>query len=189
MATAAISYFKRYKMEVDLPGLPPPVLPPGFTCLPWREDLILAHAEALFQSFQGEIDSQVFPSLGDILGCRTLMIEISRKWGFIPGSTWLLTGPGGSLCGSVQGLRERAGVGAIQNLGIVPPCRGEGLGRALLLQALHGFRAAGLMRAMLEVTAENEPAVNLYRRLGFRRRKILYKAVPDPRADLPLFFL
>jgi len=188
MATAAIAYFKRYKMEVDLVGLPEPVLPDGFTCLPWSEDLLLTHAEALFHSFHAEIDAHVFPSLGDIIGCRALMIEISRKWGFLPGATWLLIGPGGP-CGSVQGLRERSGVGAIQNLGIVPAWRGQGLGRALLLYALHGFRASGLTRALLEVTAENEPAVNLYRRLGFRRRKILYKAVPDPRADFPLVLL
>jgi hypothetical protein len=188
MATAAISYFKRYRMEVDLPGLPSLRLPDGFTCLPWGEDLLFTHADVLFGSFQGEIDSQVFPSLGDALGCRALMIEISRKGGFLPGATWLLSGPGGP-CGSVQGIRERSGVGAIQNLGILPAWRGRGLGQGLLLAALHGFRDAGLSKAVLEVTAENEPAVHLYRQLGFRKRKILYKAVPDPRSEVPLIFL
>jgi GNAT superfamily N-acetyltransferase len=188
MATAAISYFKRYRMEVDLSTLPPLTLPDGFSCLPWSEDLLQTHAEVLFGSFQGEIDANVFPSLGDLIGCQALMIEISRKWGFLPGATWLLTGPGGA-CGSVQGIRERSGVGAIQNLGILPFWRGQGLGQALLLAALHGFHTAGLARAMLEVTAENEPAVCLYRGLGFRKRKILYKAVPDPRSEVPLALL
>jgi GNAT superfamily N-acetyltransferase len=188
MATAAISYFKRYRMEVDLPTLAPVALPEGFTLLPWSDELLFTHAEVLFGSFHCEIDSQVFPSLGDLLGCRALMLEISRKWGFLPGTTWLLSGPGGA-CGSVQGIRERSGVGAIQNLGILPACRGQGLGQGLLLAALHGFRAAGLRQAVLEVTAENEPAVHLYRRMGFRKRKILYKPVPDPRTEIPLALL
>ena len=38
-------------------------------------------------------------------------------------------------------------------------------------------RAHRLGRAFLEVTAQNDGAVRLYRRLGFRRRKTLYKAV------------
>lgn len=178
---AAISYFKRYKMEVDLHDLPPPALPPGFGCLPWRTDLLESHAEVLYDSFHQEIDAIVFPSLGDRSGCTCLMSEIVRKWGFESQATWLLCGPNGP-CGSVQGLRERRGLGAIQNLGIAPAWRGRGLGQALLLQALHGFYRAGLARALLEVTAQNDGAIRLYRRLGFRRCKTLYKAVPDLRS-------
>jgi ribosomal protein S18 acetylase RimI-like enzyme len=189
MATVApISYFKRYKMEANLHALPAPSLPAGYTCLSWSGSLLEAHAEALFGSFHQEIDSVVFPSLGDRDGCRCLMTEIARKWGFLPGATWLLTGPGGP-CGTVQGIRERGGLGAIQNLGILPAYRGRGLGRALLLHALHGFDACGLGRALLEVTARNDAAVSLYRRLGFRRCKTLYKAVPDFRAGFPASLL
>jgi GNAT superfamily N-acetyltransferase len=181
---AVISYFKRYKMEVDLHDIPLPVLPSGFICAPYSHALLEAHAEVLFGSFHQEIDSIVFPSLGDRDGSRYLMTEICRKWGFLPGATWLLTGPEGP-CGTVQGLRERSGLGAIQNLGIEPSYRGRGLGRALLLHALHGFIKAGLERAMLEVTAQNDGAIRLYRCLGFRRCKTLYKAVPDFRATFP----
>ena len=55
----------------------------------------------------------------------------------------------------------------------------DAFGEALLLQALHGFCRVGLGRAQLEVTAQNDTAIRLYRRLGFRRSKTLYKAVPD----------
>jgi ribosomal protein S18 acetylase RimI-like enzyme len=72
---------------------------------------------------------------------------------------------------------DRGPIGAIQNLGVVPEHRGRGLGRALVHQALIGFRDSGLDRAYLEVTAENQGAVVLYRSLGFRRAKTLYKAV------------
>ncbi len=72
---------------------------------------------------------------------------------------------------------DRGPIGAIQNVGVVPEYRGRGLGQALLRQALEGFYQAGLRRAYLEVTAENAPAVQLYRSVGFRRIKVLYKAV------------
>ena len=89
-----------------------------------------------------------------------------------------LVGPAGP-CGSVQGVGDAGSTGAIQNLGIAPGYRNRGLGSLLLLQALAGFRRAGLRRALLEVTAQNEGAIRLYRRLGFRRRKTVYKAVAN----------
>jgi ribosomal protein S18 acetylase RimI-like enzyme len=173
---ASVCYFKRYKMEVDLIGLPAPELPAGVRLLPWSPALLEAHAEALFGAFRREIDATVFPSLGDRDGCGMLMSELTRRRGFVSQATWLLVGPEGP-CGTVQGLHERGAVGAIQNLGVLPTWRGRGLGQALLLLALHGFSRAGLGRGQLEVTASNDAAVRLYRRLGFRRSKTLYKAV------------
>jgi ribosomal protein S18 acetylase RimI-like enzyme len=84
---------------------------------------------------------------------------------------------GTTFCGTVQGIEDRFGYGAIQNLGIVPEHRGRGLGSVLLMKALEGFRRAGLKRAYLEVTAQNEGAVRLYRRLGFVKARTVYKAV------------
>jgi GNAT superfamily N-acetyltransferase len=173
----SLSYFKRFRMEVELAWMPPPPPPPdGHSLVAWHAGLMQAHADVLYASFHDTVDAVVFPSLGDRSGCYFLMTEISRKSGFLPGATWLLAGPDGG-CGSVQGVREAGGVGAIQNLGIAPGCRNRGLGSVLLLHALDGFRRAGLKRALLEVTADNEGAIRLYRRLGFRRRKTVYKAV------------
>jgi ribosomal protein S18 acetylase RimI-like enzyme len=172
-----VTYFKRFKMEIDLYEAPPvPVLPDGFHWVGWNETLVDLHADVKFLSFHEEIDSMVFPSLATRQGCHNLMSEISRRTGFIPGATWLVACAAGN-CGTVQGVRERNGMGAIQNLGVAPLYRGRGLGSALLLQALLGFRRAGLGRAFLEVTAQNEAAIRLYRRHGFRCRKTVYKVV------------
>jgi ribosomal protein S18 acetylase RimI-like enzyme len=144
--------------------------------MPWDEALVELHAEVKFRCFHEEIDATVFPSLGDRTGCSRLMTAIRRKAGFLPEATWLIGSPT-DYCGTVQGVREVNRQGAIQNLGVTAEHRGRGLGSALLLQALHGFRRAGLGRAFLEVTAQNDGAVRLYRRLGFRCRKTTYKAV------------
>ncbi len=173
----AITYYKRFRMEIDLDGsMAPPVLPPEFSWVAWEESLIDDHAEVKYISFRCEIDACVFPCLGDRYGCQRLMREIRRKPGFLPGATWMIAGPEGYV-GTVQGITDRGPIGAIQNVGVIPRYRGLGLGRALVRRALQGFSLAGLCRAYLEVTAENSGAVRLYRTIGFRRAKTLYKAV------------
>lgn len=180
-----VTYFKRFRMEIDLEAAPPVApLPEEYSWVAWDESLIGVHAEVKFYCFQDEIDAAVFPSLSHRQGCHHLMAEIRRRPGFITGATWLVHCPAG-FCGTVQGMRDRAGWGAIQNLGVTPSHRGRGIGSALLLQALLGFRRAGLGRAFLEVTAQNDAAVRLYRRLGFRCRKTVYKAVEADRLCQP----
>ncbi len=179
----ALTYFKRYRMEFDLGGrdLNWPQPPEGYHALPWEATLLEAHAEVKYLSFRGEIDANVFPCFCELSGCKRLMGEISRKAGFLPEATWLAV-YGGSregeheYCGTVQGIRDRSGMGAIQNLGILPAHRGLGLGTYLLFRALQGFWQAGLDRVFLEVTAENDGAIRLYRRLGFRVVKTVFKA-------------
>ncbi len=178
-----LTYYKRYRMEIDLHRLPAsPALPMEYRLVPWDARFLPAHAEAKYQSFQSEIDANVFPCLGEYDGCLRLMTEISRKDGFLPGATWLLLHHNvdeqrHEACGTVQGIRDRSGLGAIQNLGVTPEHRGRGLGSVLLLRSLEGFRQAGLRRAFLEVTAQNDGAVRLYRRLGFHKARTVYKAV------------
>ncbi|VTS06927.1 GNAT family N-acetyltransferase [Tuwongella immobilis] len=170
-------YYKRFRMECSLEDIPAPDrLPDGFIWLPWNDSLLELHAETKLACFQHEVDSTVFPSLGELPGCLNLMKAIRNRPGFCPQATWLIAGPDG-FCGTVQGLIDAAGLGAIQNLGVVPGCRGLGLGKALLLQALQGFRQVGLSRGFLEVTACNELAVQMYRRFGFRSVKTIYRSV------------
>ncbi len=51
-------------------------LQPGFEFHPWKKHLLPAHAEAKFRSFRNELDSNVFPCLGEPDGCLRLMREI-----------------------------------------------------------------------------------------------------------------
>jgi len=172
-----MTYFKRYRMEVGLDRpFPSPRLPEGFSWHPWHDSLIDRHAEVKYECFRDETDAQVFPNLGCPTGCRELMRIIRYLDGFVPQATWLLVGPDGGV-GTVQGVSDCRIYGAIQNLGVVPAFRGQGLGEALLLKALHGFQRIGLRRAYLEVTADNAAAVDLYRKHGFRNYRTLYKSV------------
>jgi ribosomal protein S18 acetylase RimI-like enzyme len=172
-----IIYYKRYRMEIDLNGLPPvPPLHRPLEWVRWDESLLVVHADVKSRAFLGTIDAEVFPSLGGREGCLRLMREIRRKGGFLPGATWLIRDQD-EYCAAIQGVIDYGPVGAIQNVGVVPEWRGRGLGHLLVARALEGFRLAGLRRAYLEVTAENAGAVRLYRHLGFHKAKTLYKAV------------
>lgn len=178
--STSVIWFKRFRMELDLqePMPPVPALAAGLTWLSWRRELLETHALVKFQSFCGEMDGVIFPNLGCHDGCLRLMREIVAKPGFRPEATWLVM-DGDIPCGTIQGVRDFPGCGAIQNIGVAPAYRSRGLGTALLLQAVWGFRRLGYHRATLEVTAQNDAAVRLYRRFGFRRRRTLFKAV-DP---------
>jgi hypothetical protein len=179
----ALTYFKRYRMEIKLLSrdLPRLTAPEGYWVIPWDNSLLETHAEVKYESFHDEIDANVFPCFTELAGCYRLMSEISRKPGFLPQATWLAAyaGSGGGpleYCGTVQGLGDRTGLGAIQNLGVIPGHRGRGLGMLLMDRALRGFRQAGLTRAFLEVTADNQGAIRLYERLGFAVVKTVFKA-------------
>jgi ribosomal protein S18 acetylase RimI-like enzyme len=171
-------------MEFDFTQTPLPeaILPEGYRWLPWHRRFLERHSQVKYASFCAEIDSQVFPCLGNLAGCRRLMQEICAQVNFLPEATWLITYRFDDWsaivdCATIQGLGKSATLGAVQNVGVVPEHRGQGLGRALVLRALAGFKSQGLKRVYLEVTAENQQAVSLYQSIGFQHTRTMYKAV------------
>ncbi|HJN66582.1 MAG TPA: N-acetyltransferase [Pirellulales bacterium] len=179
-----IRYFKRFRMDLALAGrdFSHAPLPPGYRLCSWHQGGIAGHAAAKFRSFHDQIDADVFPCLGDEQGCYRLMTEIAGKPGFLPTATWLLAWQEAATApldyiGTIQGIWDRGGFGSIQNLGVAPEHRGQGLGEILLRRALAGFQQEGLGRVFLEVTAENLVAIHLYEQLGFSRVRTSYKAV------------
>lgn len=86
------TYFRRFRMEFDLTqrALEPQSLPEGYRFERWHVDWIPAHAQAKYLSFRQELDTNVFPCLGDEAGCLRLMRDISNRDGFLPKATWLI---------------------------------------------------------------------------------------------------
>lgn len=179
-------YYRRFRMEFDFAEreLPPVRLPEAFELLPWDPRDLLRHAATKYECFRDEVDSRLFPSLGTAAGCERLMLEIVSQKSFLPAATFLLAKrPNRSGftedCGTIQGLGLSGDSGSIQNVGVLPQYRGYGLGRSLVAAALHGFRRVGVQRVYLEATAENLPAIQLYRSLGFRLIRTTYREVPE----------
>ncbi len=178
-----VEYYKRFRMELDLRhAIAVPVIDPELRWLAWDDRLLEVHARVKYESFHGEVDRRVFPNLGSMTGCQLLMSCIRNSIGFHPPATWLISNSRGAIA-TVQGLFEEPTIGAIQNVGVMPGYRRGGLGRALVLKAVHAFREAGAQCVALEVTACNIAALRLYRELGFRAKKTVYRTVVTPDRD------
>jgi ribosomal protein S18 acetylase RimI-like enzyme len=79
---------------------------------------------------------------------------------------------------AIRGLRGR-----IAGIGVAPQHRGRRVGETLMHRLLDEARARGVQWLWLEVLTQNEPAIRLYQKLGFRRiRRLLVLSRP---ADTP----
>lgn len=187
MKTAPLRYYKRFQMELDLRRWQRPdwSLPANYRLVPWHPLLVDVHARVKCRSFRDELDSVIFPCLGQFETCVRLMDDIADRDGFVPEATWLVEFLGSSVrhpefCGTIQAIRVSRQRANIQNVGVTPRHRGLGLGAALVQASLWGMQQVGSTKAALEVTADNHSAVRLYRRLGFRAFKTVYKSVEPP---------
>jgi ribosomal protein S18 acetylase RimI-like enzyme len=186
MRVLNLRYHKRFQMELDLRRTrPQPIaLCPEYRLLPWSASLVRDHAQAKYLSFRDELDAVVFPCLSSFESCLRLMGEIVERDGFVPEATWLAQYVGAGprkieSCGTIQSIRISRQKANFQNIGVTPLHRHRGVGAALILAALTGLQQVGVSRVALEVTANNETAVRLYRRLGFRSVKTVYKAIEE----------
>ncbi len=69
--------------------------------------------------------------------------------------------------------------------GVAPKYRGAGIARELMQECIRESRARGERRMLLEVIDGNEPAVRLYRKLGFvAKRRLVGYAHPGAVAEL-----
>jgi ribosomal-protein-alanine N-acetyltransferase len=76
----------------------------------------------------------------------------------------------GELVGSTIGRIEKIGsrvVGRVYTLNVRPDFRRRGIGVALLKSLEKEFKRFGCEKVILEVAVDNEPAMRLYRSLGY----------------------
>lgn len=155
-------------MGRDLDGMhAPPALPPGLgwhmRCSPgaaWLRGL--ADASALTAGQQA---------------LHAAMLE-SIAW---PAAfAWLERGGVAAAFGLA--VLERGAVG-LYDIAVVPPMRGQGLGRALVQGLLHWAQGQGARSAQLQVREPNEAARTLYEGLGFRDLYAYHYRLPPTGAD------
>ncbi|MDO4574528.1 MAG: GNAT family N-acetyltransferase [Planctomycetia bacterium] len=169
-------------MEIDLRqhAFSTPELPEGYFVEPWNPALLESHATAHYLSFRNTPDARLFGNFQTFRGCRKVMENIVKRYNFCPAATHLIvyhpTGAFHTECAAtIQGVIHADGNGGIQNVGVVPAHQHRGLGHALLALALSGYQKYGVRRATLDVTADNEKALGLYRNIGFIVTQVYYR--------------
>jgi ribosomal-protein-alanine N-acetyltransferase len=83
----------------------------------------------------------------------------------------------------ICGLRDIAGEGEITNVVVDKNYRKQGIAEMLLEKALDEGRMHGIEAFTLEVRAGNEPAIRLYRKLGFESEGIRKNFYEMPKED------
>jgi mycothiol synthase len=97
---------------------------------------------------------------------QTLADRMRESW-FDPDGFLLAFDDGGMAGFCWTKIHPDSGFGEIYVIGVEPSRHGTGLGKALVLAGLHSLAERGATTGMLYVDATNEPAVGLYRKLGF----------------------
>lgn len=93
--------------------------------------------------------------------------------------------PGDEVVGYIVYWQIRDDV-QVNNIAVHPDCRGLGLGEALMRYAIDRTREAGAAFMTLEVRRSNEPALTLYKKLGFEIMGVRknYYTKPDEDANV-----
>lgn len=141
---------------------------------PWQDrDFDLA-PEVITAAYAGHIDSRINDQYLSLGGAQRFLHNIVRFPGcgiFEESSSWVLAAEDGrSLYGLLLCSRVSAGIGHVTQLCVLPEFQRQGVGERLLTLCAATLREQMGDAMTLTVTEQNTPAVQLYRRLGYRVR-------------------
>lgn len=164
------------RRELRSPLPDPPHLPAGVALTAWRPAL----AEAFYQAYHAAFRERPgFPGYRAAEWiARVTADDLIPEWS-------LLARAGDEPLGFVLGdidLTANPPGGYVQQIGVVPAARRQGLGSALMVESLRRMQAAGAPVADLTVHLNNPGAIEAYRWLGFATigRRARYERVAEP---------
>jgi ribosomal protein S18 acetylase RimI-like enzyme len=119
------------------------------------------------QGYQDTVDFRLRPELSSLQTTKSFFQRLfSNVRGiFYPDLSFKLLAHK-RVCGAIYTFDSRP-IAYVADFVISPDFRGQGLGEFLLRYSLLQYKQAGFQQAGLAVTALNQPALNLYEKLGF----------------------
>lgn len=141
----------------DLGKLPPPQVPPGYELRPYGPGLGAAWLRIVNET------------LDPIWTERRFTRRIIRSGNLIDGSLVFATSgqdPVATACALHDGSRVSKGA-LVYSVGVLPAHRRRGVGRSVVLAALHAARDRGYATAHLDTDTSSIGAIRLYLSLGF----------------------
>ena len=112
-------------------------------------------------------------------------LEVVARW-TTPGDTRSIAVEGDEVLGSVAVARLRGWSSHVGEVRVIvdPAHRGRGIGRALARAAILDALELGLRKLVVEVVAEEDSTIAMFRSLGFDPEALLTNHVRDQAGDL-----
>jgi ribosomal protein S18 acetylase RimI-like enzyme len=173
--------FSRHpRLFMVLPLNQPPAikvaLPPEIELRRWSEQDYQSAAALIATAYRAHIDAAINDQYRSLSGSLRFLNNIVRFPGcgtFDPESSFVAWHkPSRSLAGLILCSRVRSDVGHITQICVLPEHRARGIGEALLGTTVNNLRQRNFALLSLTVTEGNENAVELYKRLGFDRKRV-----------------
>ena len=153
------------RLEMDAP-LEPERVPDGVTLRAFEPDDVDAIVAVNGRAFashpeQGAMDRADFEQRASSDWFDPAGLFVAERDGNVVGFHW---------------TKVDHGIGEVYVVGVDPSEQGSGLGTALTARGLHHLQESGLRTVDLYVEGDNDPALAVYRRLGFTEhaRDVLY---------------
>jgi len=137
----------------------------------WADHYHEAASQLIADAYNGHIDGLINDQYRSATGARRFLFNIVQYPGcgtFFRPASFAAFEANGRLCGISLSSLVSQRCGHITQICVSPAVRGTGIGHALLRQSLITLRDMGCQAASLTVTSQNEGAVALYERVGFR---------------------
>jgi len=131
-----------YELKKFRPEDLPRVMYINAVCLPEN------YSEFFYRSLYEEFPDTFIVATVDSLIVGYVMCRMER--GFSELNRWKLTRKG-----------------HVVSIAVLPEYRRMGIGRSLMISAMKGMKGYGMRECFLEVRVSNEPAIRLYKSLGF----------------------
>lgn len=130
---------------------------------PYRDAGPEVFHRTLARTYDGTLD---FPEMN---GARTVeeVLHGHRAAGSDPARWWLASLGNVPVGVLILSPADDGGGLDLSYVGVVPERRGHGFGEELVVKAMAEAKAAGAPELTLSVDARNEPALSVYRKLGF----------------------
>jgi GNAT superfamily N-acetyltransferase len=158
--------FARMRMEAPTRKVLPP---PGLKLQPPEEDEVLGLTKFLVDVYEGHIEQAFGMHVGSTEEWRGYVGGLFKgdSGQYLPDASYVAL-EGDRIIGAIL-VTHWMGMPLVAELGVAKDRRGRGIGRALLEAAMGRLAGRDEPRVALYVTVGNDPAVNLYRSLGFQQ--------------------
>jgi ribosomal protein S18 acetylase RimI-like enzyme len=163
---------RRPKLELNVQNMDPMVKRPrGIVFRKYNRNMDSLIVKLDERAYRNHPDEIILKILTDIGRCAPSLRIVHSNRAIFESRLSYFAFAGKDLAGAIYCTRKGPELG-IANIATDPEYRGRGIGKALISKALRGMSAYGYRKCTLTVSEGNLPARNLYKKFGFKLKRI-----------------